>query len=179
MTQGSDASKGTRPEGPGSQTEQVRQLVSDGARLLSMRRPGEAAAKLVEARRLDPRNVPAAINLGGAYVLQGKFKQAALVLEAAAQLEPDNVMIWTNLAAAYLGKLPFASEEDQDRAIAAYTHALDLDARVPQVHYNLGLIYLERKDFRRAESHFHKALETDPNDRDARRYLEQLRRGEM
>jgi tetratricopeptide (TPR) repeat protein len=144
-----------------------------------MRKPGEAAEVLAEAHRLDPRNVPAAINLGGAYILQGKFKQAVPVLEAAAQLEPDNVMVWTNLAAAYLGKLPFASEEDQDRAIVAYEHALALDAQVPQVHYNLGLIYLERKDTRRAAAHFRKALETDPNDRDARRYLDQLQRGEL
>ncbi len=176
MTPSSDASLGTRPEA--DPAEAVRRLVSEGARLLSMRRPGEAAEKLVEARRLDPRNVPAAINLGGAYILQGKFKQAVPVLEAASQLEPDNVMVWTNLAAAYLGKLPFASEEDQDRAIAAYERALAIDAQVPQVNYNLGLIYLERKDFRRAGAHFRRALDTDPNDRDARRYLEQLQRGE-
>ena len=29
-------------------------------------------------------------------------------------------MVWTNLAAAYLGKLPFATREQQDRAIAAF-----------------------------------------------------------
>jgi Flp pilus assembly protein TadD len=161
------------------QTERVRQLVADGARLLGSRRPGEAVTKLVEARRLDPRNVPAAINLGGAYILQGKFGQAVPVLEAAAQLEPDNVMIWTNLAAAYLGKLPVATRERQDRAIEAYERALKLDPHVPHVHYNLGLIYVERKDFQHAAAHFYLALESDPNDRDAQLYLRKLQRGDL
>ncbi len=103
---------------------------------------------------------------------------AVPVLEAASLLEPDNVMVWTNLAAAYLGKLPLANTKEQDRAIAAYERALALDAHVPHVHYNLALIYVERKDFDRAAAHFYRALETDPNDRDARHYLDRLQRGD-
>jgi tetratricopeptide (TPR) repeat protein len=166
-------------EEPESRADRARRLVAEGARLLESRRPGEAAAKLEEARQLDPHNVPAAINLGGAYILQGKFKLAVPVLEAASVLEPENVMIWTNLAAAYLGKLPFASTADQDRAIRAYERALALDATVPHVHYNLGLIYLERKDHSQAAAHFRQALETDPNDRDASNYLKKLQRGNV
>ncbi len=165
--------------GPDDQAERVRALVAEGARLLGERRPDEAVTKLTEARRLDPHNVPAAINLGGAYILQGKFNQAVPVLEAASQLEPDNVMVWTNLAAAYLGKLPFATAPRQEKAIRAYHRALELDSQVPHVHYNLGLIYLERKDFQNAAAHFSKALETDPNDRDARHYLDRIQRGDL
>jgi Flp pilus assembly protein TadD len=157
----------------------IRQLVGDGARLLAARRPGEAVTRLSEARKLDPQNVPAAINLGGAYILQGKFRLAVPVLEAASQLEPDNVMIWTNLAAAYLGKLPLATEDHQAKAIKAYERALALDPQVPHVHYNLGLIYIERKDFQHAAAHFYRALETDPTDRDARLYLDKLQRGDL
>jgi Flp pilus assembly protein TadD len=157
----------------------VHQLVAEGARLLSVRRPGEAVTRLSEARRLDPYNVPAAINLGGAYIMQGKFRLAVPVLEAAAQLEPDNVMVWTNLAAAYLGKLPLATEEHQNQAIRAYERALDLDPQVPHVHYNLGLIYLERKDFHHAAAHFYRAVEVDPGDRDAQHYLDKLQHGDL
>ena len=103
-----------------SKAERVGRLVRDGAQLLAARRPGEAVVKLIEARELDPRDVSAAINLGGAYIMQGKHDSAVPILESAAQLEPDNVMIWTNLAAAYLGKLPLASQARQDRAIWAY-----------------------------------------------------------
>jgi tetratricopeptide (TPR) repeat protein len=99
-------------------------------------------------------------------------------LEAATRLEPDNPMVWVNLAAAYLGKLPFATAERQERAIQAFERALMLDPAAPNVHYNLGLIYLERKDDVRAAFHFASALETDPNDRDAQYYLDDLRRRE-
>ncbi len=171
--------KSQRQEGTQDQAERARQLVAEGARLLGERRPGDAVAPLAEARRLDMANVPAAINLGGAYILQGKFNQAVPVLEAASQLEPENVMMWTNLAAAYLGKLPFATPARQEKAIGAYNRALELDAQVPHVHYNLGLIYLERKDLQNAAAHFSRALETDPHDRDAQRYLDRIQRGDL
>jgi Flp pilus assembly protein TadD len=159
--------------------ERVRRLVGEGARLLAARRPGEAVVKLTEAWELDPQNVAAAINLGGAYILQGKHERAIPVLEAATLLEPDNAMLWSNLAAAYLGKLPLATSEHQQRSIEAYEKTLALDAQAPHVHYNLGLIYLERKDLLRAASHFYSALETDPNDRDARYWLDKIQEGEQ
>jgi predicted Zn-dependent protease len=158
--------------------ERVRWLVGEGARLLAAKRPGEAAPLLVQAREQDPQNAAAAINLAGAYILQGKHDLAVPVLEAAARLEPDNPMVWTNLAAAYLGKLPFATQERQERAIEAYEKALILEPRTPHVHYTLGLIFLERNDKARASVHFHRALGTDPTDRDAQHWLEVIRRGE-
>jgi len=164
------------PETASARAEHVRRLVSEGAQLLAVKRPGEAVVRLAEAWELDPQNVAAAINLGGAYVLQGKYARAVPVLEAATRLEPDNAMTWSNLAAAYLGKLPFATRERQDQAIATYERALAIDPHAPHVHYNLGLIYIERNDPQRATTHFHAALETDPTDRDAQRWLEEIRR---
>jgi Flp pilus assembly protein TadD len=155
----------------------VRRLVGEGARLLAAKRPGEAIVKLTEAWDLDPQNVAVAINLGGAYILQGKHERAIPVLEKATRLEPENVMVWSNLAAAYLGQLPLATPERQQRAIEAYERALALDERAPHIHYNLGLIYWERDEPFRAEAHFHSALETDPNDRDARYWLDKIHKG--
>jgi predicted Zn-dependent protease len=157
----------------------VRRLVSEGARLLAAKRPGDAIIKLAEAWELDSQNVAVAINLGGAYILQGKHERAIPVLEMASLLEPENAMVWSNLAAAYLGKLPLATSDRQQRAIDAYERALDLDARAPHVHYNLGLIYLERDEPLRAAVHFYGALETDPNDRDARYWLDKIEGGEL
>jgi predicted Zn-dependent protease len=163
-------------QGPDDRAERVQRLVSEGARLLAAKRSGEAAEILSEAWDLDPQNAAAAINLGGAYILQGKHERAIPALEAAARLEPDNPMIWVNLAAAYLGKLPFATQERQDRAIAAFEQAVALNPRTPNVHYNLGLIFLERDDPGRAADCFRNALDTDPTDRDAQHWLDQISR---
>jgi Tfp pilus assembly protein PilF len=159
--------------------ERAQRLTGEAAQLLAQHRPGEAVPMLLKARELDPKNAAAAINLGGAYVLQGKHKQATPILEEAARLEPDNAMVWTNLAAAYLGKLPFATAPMQDKAIAAFKTALRLNPRAPHVNYNLGLIYLERQDIEQAALRFYAALETDPNDRDAELWLARIRRGEL
>ena len=157
-----------------NKAERARRLVGEGAQLLAEKRPGEAVAKLSEARALDPNDVAALINLGGAYIMQGKPDSAVPVLEAAVQIEPDNVMVWTNLAAAYLGVLHLASSERQDKAIRAYEQALALDKATPHVNYNLALIYLQREELDQARAQFLAALEVDPGDRDARLYLDKL-----
>jgi Flp pilus assembly protein TadD len=166
-------------EDEAKRAERVQRLLADAAQLLSQHRPGEAVPLLMKVLELDPDNAVAAINLGGAYILQGKHKQAVPLLERAAQLEPDDAMVWMNLAAAYLGKLPFATRDMQDRAIDAFRHALALNPRTPHVNYNLGLIYLERQDIEQAALYFYAALETDPNDRDAQTWLDRIRRGEI
>ncbi len=164
---------------PGTLAERVQRLVSEGAHLLTEQRPGEAALLLARALELDPNNAAAAINLGGALILQGQHKLAVPILERATHLEPNNPMAWSNLAAAYLGKLFLATRQQQDLAIAAYERTLALDARTPHVHYNLGLIYLERQEPEQAAAHFLSALATDPNDRDAQLWLERIGRGEV
>lgn len=166
---------GRREPGGASRAERVRRLMTEGTSLLATRRADEAAILLREAWELDPDNVDAAINLGGAYILQGRHRLAVPVLEKACQLAPNNPMVWLNLAAAHLGKLPFATRSMQDAAIDAFGKALALDDRAPHANYNLGLIYLERGDELRAALHFYRALENDPNDRDAASWLEKLR----
>jgi tetratricopeptide (TPR) repeat protein len=174
-----DNEKNAAPEGAEERSKQVARLVGEAAHLLSSARPGEAVERLAEALKLDPYNVPAALNLGGAYIMQGKYDRAVSVLEPASLLEPDNAMLWVNLAAAYLGKPRLAGPQHQERAIRAYERALAADPQAPNVYYNLALIYLERRDNERAAAHFHRALEVNPNDRDAETYLLRLQRGEF
>lgn len=161
-----------------SQEEQRRrqglQLLGEGARLLSQQRPDEAIAKLEQAAALLPDDPAVAINLGGAYILQRRHNKAVAVLEQASQSAPDHPMIWVNLAAAYLGRLEIAGPQQQAKAIQAYEAALRLDPKTPHVHYNLGLIYKDRRDWRRARSHFEQALVVNPADSDAHSWLRRL-----
>lgn len=156
------------------QTPAFRQALSESARLLQQNRPSEAIALLEALAQQAPDNPDVAINLGGAYILLRKWNKAEAILRRATAENPHNVMMWTNLAAAHLGNLETAGPKQQERAIAAYERALELDPQAPNIHYHLGLIYKERRDWSNAIAYFEQALIVAPADRDARRWLEQI-----
>jgi tetratricopeptide (TPR) repeat protein len=149
-------------------------LLAQGTHALQNGEISIATRLLERAHQLDPENVDAALNLGGAYILSRKFARAVAILEPLSERDPDNPMVWTNLGAAYLGNPVLARAEEQGRAIAAFERALAINSTTPNVAYNLGLIYLDRQENGMALHWFRQALQTDPNDRDARNYIVQL-----
>lgn len=135
----------------------------------------QSAIPLLErAHRLQPQHVDAGINLAGAYILNGQFKKAVAVLEPLAEQHPDHVMIWTNLGAAYLGNPILAGDEEQREAIQAFQRALEINPAAPNVAYNLGLIFRDRREQPKAIYWFEQAVRHNPADRHARRILEKL-----
>jgi len=155
-------------------SDEARRALTESARLLSQGRPGEAETKLVALQKQYPGNPDIAINLGGAYILQRRWDKAVKALKLAVKTHGENVMLWTNLAAAELGVLETSGPQQQDRAIAAYERALEIDARTPNVHYHLGLIYKERGDLTRATAMFRRALEVLPTDSDAQHWIDRI-----
>jgi tetratricopeptide (TPR) repeat protein len=155
-------------------SQAFRQALNESARLLRANRPGEAVRILENLRKEHPTDPDIAINLGGALILQRKWNRAVNVLKAATKQHPDNVMLWTNLGAAHLGNLETSGPSQQDRAIAAYERALQIDPNVPNIHYHLGLIYKERGHLARSAAHFQRAIEINPADRDAHYWLDRL-----
>lgn len=154
--------------------EEALRLLNLGADLLAQGKAGDALDCLEQAYRLDAGSVPVCINLGGAYVMCGRHKKAIPILEAARDAEPGNAMIWINLAAAYLGNPVLATAEQQSQAIAAFEKALQINPAAPNVHYNLGLILVDRGDRELAVAAFRRAVEVNPLDRDARQWLGKL-----
>jgi len=171
--------KGWGAEGQGNRGVDDRTFneeLNRGARLLSQGKAQQAQAILERLLKHRPDDVSAAINLGGAYILNKQFKRAVPILEAVVEREPRNAMVWTNLGAAYLGNPVLATREDQDKAIAAFERALECDPAAPHVAYNIGLIYRDRNDRDRAIHWFTRALQGNALDNDARRILERLQR---
>jgi len=154
--------------------ETARRLLNQGGRLLQDAKPAEAIRYLERALALDAQNVAVRINLGGAYVLTGRHREAVPLLEGARDVEPDNPMIWTNLGAAYLGNRILATPEQQTQAIRAFERALELDPMAPSLHYNIGLIHMDRGDTAQALTAFRRAIQVNPADRDAHTWLRKL-----
>lgn len=154
--------------------ERVLRLLNRGAQLLQQGKAQEAIAPLERAYQLDASNVPVLINLGGAYVMVGRHREAIPLLEAARDAEPGNAMIWTNLGAAYLGNPILATPEQQMQAIRAFEKAVELNPAAPSVHYNLGLIFVDRDETDLAVAAFRQAIKVNPLDRDANAWLRKL-----
>ncbi len=157
-----------------AKSQRVRRLINQGASLLEEGKAVEAIPLLERACRLDGENVPALINLGGAYIMAGKHREAIPLLETARDAEPHNVMVWINLGAAYLGNPLLATPERQMKAISAFQRALELNPAAPNVHYNLGLIFVDRKQTDLAVAAFRQAIRVNPFDADARSWLRKL-----
>jgi tetratricopeptide (TPR) repeat protein len=149
-------------------------LLDRGTQALEQGKPQEAIRSLEQAHQLETANVSILINLGGAYIMAGRHREAIPVLETARDAEPKNAMIWINLGAAYLGNPVLATGEQQMQAIEAFEKALELNPAAPSVHYNLGLIFVDRGEADLAQAAFRRALQVNPLDRDARHWLHKL-----
>jgi tetratricopeptide (TPR) repeat protein len=147
--------------------EQFRRQMRQASLLLSGGNAKDAIPLLERCLDLHPDDVNVLTNLGGAYILAGKHPRAVPLLEKASELAPDNPNVWTNLAAAYLGKLVTSTRARQDNALAAYRRVIELDAAYPNAHYNMGLIYVDRRDWQAAYDAFSRAIEVNPHDTDA------------
>ncbi|KAA3664071.1 MAG: tetratricopeptide repeat protein [Chloroflexi bacterium] len=159
---------------PSSKKRQFETLFRRGTELLKRGDMSKAAQLLQRAHQLDPQHVDVAINLSGAYILAKKFKKAVAVLEPLSRTDSDHVMLWTNLGAAYLGNPIIANNEEQLQAIDAFKRALDLNPIAPNVAYNIGLIYRDRREYDKAIQWFERAIKANPNDKDARILIERI-----
>jgi len=158
--------------------DQFRRQMVQAANLLAKGNGHDAVPLLEQCYELHPEDVNVLTNLGGAYILAERHRHAVPLLERATELAPNNPAVWSNLAAAHLGKLVTATRARQDRALAAYNRVIDLEPDYPNVHYNMGLIYVDRRDWDAAYHAFSRAIESDPADRDAhamRNRVEEIR----
>ena len=156
------------------QQSRFNRLRNRGTELLRRGRPEQATSYLERAQKIDANDFDVNLNLSGAYILTKKFRQAVPILENLRDNHPENEMVWTNLGAAYLGNPVLARPEEQLLAISAFEKAYELNPLTPNVAYNLGLIFRDRRNFNQAAKWFKVAVTTNPNDEDAKSLLRRM-----
>jgi DNA-binding transcriptional MerR regulator len=109
----------------------------DLANELETESPAEARAAYLHAIEIDPRHVPAHVNLGCLLQADGDFGGAERHYRAAVEAEPANGLAWYNL-----GVLLEDRQRTRD-ALACYERAVWADPEFADAHCNLALLYEE------------------------------------
>lgn len=105
------------------------------------------------------------------YLNREKEEEAEGVLNEILQENPDTINVYNTLGVLYRKK------GDYPGALRQYERALKIHPDEPYIHYNIGRIHVDMKDLNRARSSFQKALELDPEFREAREVLEAMELG--
>ena len=90
--------------------------------------------------------------LGLFYLRTGSLDKAEKYLQKAVELSPLNYRLYRDLGTAY-----FLMERFQ-KAISAYSRSIDIEPNSAS-YSNLGVLYSDQKDYRKASKNFEKALE--------------------
>lgn len=130
--------------------------LSEAVHLLEQDRAEEAEPILREVVAADPEFRKALGNLGFCLARLGRLDEAIQQYQRVLELDTADASVLVNLAAAY------AAQGKTDEAIRHYEAAIAADRHSPVAAYQLGLLSLELKDVRQAESLFVQALERDP-----------------
>jgi tetratricopeptide (TPR) repeat protein len=111
-----------------------------GRMLQTESRLGEALAEYRRAVDLRPDFAEARVALGLQFIASGNYAEAEQAFEIAARLLPGSVEVALNLADAY------RASKQWNKAKAAFDRAIAMRERLPQAHFNLGLMYMAAGD---------------------------------
>jgi tetratricopeptide (TPR) repeat protein len=167
-----------------------------GLALLGQDRPEEAKRAFEAALALDPRHLPALINLSLLHSRMGDADAAEAAAVRAARIAPRDLRIWMaraeaafvrGEAEAAIGHLDRAAAADQaapwplvrkalaladgdpEAAAAAYRSALDRDPDFTDAHVGLAALALGRGDYAEALARYLEIVRIEPDDPQAHR----------
>ncbi len=128
-----------------------------GDNFLSMREYEKAEKALIQALRLNPTSANAHYLIGFAHSAIGNWQDSIEHLETADKIQPNHPEILR-----CLGWSIFHSGEKK-QGLVILERALNLSPRDPLVLSDLGICYLNDKDFDKANDLFRKVLEIEPD----------------
>ena len=123
------------------------------------RRYSAALKEFIKAEEINPNDHFLQNDLGLVYKAKKKYDLAITHFKRALELEPEYSPARNNLGNAYMAK------KDWDTAISQYREVTE-DVLYLTPHYpltNMGLAYMGKKNYKRAEQYFLEALQLQPN----------------
>lgn len=105
-----------------------------------------------------------------AYARNSLWRSEIRLWEDAVKKSPNLYKARNNLGMAYM------SEGLTDKAIEQFRASVALNLDYEDAHFNLGIAYLEKGLFDEAKKEFSLALQINPNDAEARRFLDEASR---
>jgi tetratricopeptide (TPR) repeat protein len=137
---------------------------------LSLERYDRAVVAAKQAVALDPESYMGHYILGYALSLQENWTQSVEELTKANRIRPNNAEILRTL-----GWVLFR-QGDKVRGIVTLERSLNLDCENPLTLCDLGVCYLESKNFEKATALLRRTLELDPQNEKARECVEMVMR---
>jgi len=114
---------------------------------------------------LDPRKADAYANLGYAHHMMMNYDDAVAAFELALERAPDNEDLKANLVSVYESKAgSMAGLGDNENALRYFEKIEMIAPETPDIHYNIGLMHYQLKDYRAAIRSFNKHLEGNAED---------------
>ena len=111
------------------------------------------------------------VNEGYKHLGKGELEQATKKAEQAQKTNPNYPHVRELLSAIkeiYYGRgWTFFDEEQYEKAIAAFTNAINIDSDFKEAHCHLGVIYIEQQRYTKALAVLKKAVEIDPRFKEA------------
>jgi len=139
-----------------------------GMALLQQGQLDKAIQHQQEALRLRPGEPSALTNLGMAFALQRHYPEAIKYYRLSLKSDPEQATTYNNLGAAIL-----SNNGDPEEAVANFRQALHLKPDYDNAHLNLATVLTMQDRFDEAISHYREVLRLIPNDRRARKGLQQ------
>ena len=135
-----------------------------GTALLSLGQEPEAEVEFKKSMALAPDYVALA-NLGVMYYRQKRFAESATMTEQALQLNDKDYRLWNNLAIAYEWlDQPEKAKNAFSRELARLEQIVVLKSEDAEVRANLGVMYAQQGQRKRALPHLEAALALSPDD---------------
>lgn|GEM_PF-5485488 len=139
-----------------------------GVSYLELRQIEKAEETLKRAVRLNPEYVPAFLQLARLYEETQRLQEALNLYETIIHLDPKGEAVQFSLVKKSLIEgILLARSGDFDGALRLFKAAAELDPSDPAAFYNMGLIYLRRKEEAKAEEAFRKAVEANSHHQEA------------